>query len=439
MSTIISGDRLRLLINRLRERLWVKPLAICLLSIASVFTAKVADDTGFAQRMPAVSADSVENLLSIMASSMLVIATFAVGSMVSAYASASRTATPRSFTLVIADDVSQNALSTFIGAFIFSVVALTAVKNDFFETASLFTLFVLMAAVFAIVILTFLRWVDRIARLGRLGMTIDVVEKTTADAMKRRRDAPTLQGLARQSQDVCGQAVFADKVGYVQQVDVAVLQACAEQGEGRIVVAALPGTLAAPGRALAYVSCQPGEQPGIDCEQVMQSFVIGGDRKFHDDPRFGLVVLSEIAGRALSPAVNDPGTAIDIIGTLVRLFVLWNESDAKEDGQAPKYDRVEVPKIAATDLFDDAFTAIARDGAGTVEVAVRLQKALRSLALVGDAEMKAAAKHHGRLALARAEKALALPEDVATLRAVAALVQSAPSGEARQDAPAQLI
>ena len=425
--------------NQLRERLWVKPLAICLLSIASVFAAKVAEDTKFVQFIPAVSADSVENLLSIMASSMLVIATFAVGSMVSAYASASSTATPRSFTLVIADDVSQNALSTFIGAFIFSVVALTAVKNDYFETAGLFTLFVLMAAVFAIVILTFLRWVDRIARLGRLGMTIDVVEKTTADAMKRRRDAPTLQGLAKQSRDVCGQAVFADKVGYVQQVDVAVLQACAEQGEGRIVVAALPGTLAAPGRALAYVSCQPGEQPGIDCEQVMRSFMIGDDRKFLDDPRFGLVVLSEIAGRALSPAVNDPGTAIDIIGTLVRLFVLWNESDAKEDGQAPKYDRVEVPKIAEADLFDDAFTAIARDGAGTVEVAVRLQKALRSLALVGDAEMKAAAKHHGRLALARAEKALALPEDVATVRAVAALVQSAPSGEARQDAPAQLI
>jgi uncharacterized membrane protein len=218
MSDIISRDRLRLLINRVRERLWVKPLAICILSVASVFTAKVADNTNFARRMPAVSVDSVENLLSIMASSMLVIATFAVGSMVSAYASASSTATPRSFTLVVADDVSQNALSTFIGAFIFSVVALTAVKNDYFETAGVFTLFVLMAAVFAIVILTFLRWVDRIARLGRLGMTIDVVENSTAEAMKRRRDAPTLRGAAEGSQDVSGQAVFATKVGYVQQV-----------------------------------------------------------------------------------------------------------------------------------------------------------------------------------------------------------------------------
>jgi len=437
MSATISGDRLRLLINRLRERLWVKPLAICLFSVASVFTAKVADDTDFARLMPAVSAESVEHLLSIMASSMLVIATFAVGSMVSAYASASSTATPRSFTLVVADDVSQNALSTFIGAFIFSVVALTAVKNDYFETAGVFTLFVLMAAVFSIVILTFLRWVDRIARLGRLGMTIDVVEKTTADAMKRRRDAPTLQGAAKRSQDVFGQAVFATEVGYVQQVDVAALQACAEKGRGHIVVTALPGTFAAPGRALACVSDRPGEQPAIDCEQVIQSFLIGDDRNFQEDPRFGLVVLSEIAGRALSPAVNDPGTAIDIIGTFVRLFVLWTEPAAAQDDEAPRYDRVEVPEISVRDMFDDAFSAIARDGAGVLEVSVRLQKALRSLALVGDAAMRDAAKHHGRLALARAEKALDLPEDVATVRAVAAMVQSAASEETGQDAAMQ--
>ncbi|MFD2110387.1 DUF2254 domain-containing protein [Thiorhodococcus fuscus] len=425
MSVIISRGRLKLLGHRLRERLWVKPLVICLLSIANVFVAKLADDTDLAQFVPAISADSIESLLSIMASSMLVIATFAVGSMVSAYASASSTATPRSFRLVIADDVSQNALSTFIGAFIFSVVALTAAKNDYFESAGLFTLFILMAAVFSIVILTFLRWVDRIARLGRLGMTIDVVEKATADALKRRRDAPTLQGVAKRPYDPVGKAVFATRVGYVQHVDIAALQACAEKGQGRIVVTALPGTFAAPGQALACVSDSPDGNTAIDCEQVIQSFLIGDDRTFQEDPRFGLVVLSEIAGRALSPAVNDPGTAIDVIGTFVRLFVLWNDSGAQEEGEAPKYDRVEVPELAVRDLFDDAFTAIARDGAGTVEVAVRLQKALRSLALIGDSAMRGAAAYHGRLALARTEQALNLPEDAATVRAVAALTQTA--------------
>jgi uncharacterized membrane protein len=172
---------------------------------------------------------------------------------------------------------------------------------------------------------------------------------------------------------------------------------------------------------------------------VIQSFLIGDDRTFQEDPRFGLVVLSEIAGRALSPAVNDPGTAIDIIGTFVRLFVLWTAPAAKQNDEAPRYDRVEVPEIAVRDMFDDAFSAIARDGAGVLEISIRLQKALRSLALIGDAEMRDAAKHHGRLALARGEMALDLPEHVATVRAVAAMVQSAASEEKGQDAATQSL
>ncbi|MFT7052796.1 MAG: putative membrane protein [Psychromonas sp.] len=411
MAFIISVDRVRFLLNRLRDRLWVRPLAVCLLSIAAAFVAKLADGTRLTQLVPVITADSIETLLSIMAASMLVIATFSVASMVSAYASAGSTATPRAFTLVVADDASQNALSTFVGAFIFSIVALTAVKNDYFDRAGIFFLFVLTVSVFAMVIIKFVRWVDSIARLGRLSTTIDKVEKATVIALKRRRDAPTLGAMPVQSQ-ARGQAVFAASVGYVQHIDIGALQTWAEKTQMRVVVAALPGTFAAPDQALAYVRTQSGEQTEIDCGPVVKSFLIGGDRLFDDDPRFGLVVLSEIAGRALSPAVNDPGTAIEIIGTFLRLFVLWNEPATPGDENSPKYNRVEVPEISLQDMFDDAFTAIARDGAGTVEVSVRLQKALRSLASLGNAQMRDAAEYHGSLALKRARVGLVMADDL---------------------------
>ena len=68
-----------------------------------------------------------------MSASMLVIATFSVGSMVSSYASVSGTATPRAFALVIADDTSQNALSAFLGAFIFSLISLIVLLEQLFR------------------------------------------------------------------------------------------------------------------------------------------------------------------------------------------------------------------------------------------------------------------------------------------------------------------
>lgn len=112
---VLSMDKLGFFISRIKERLWVKPLVLCVLSVGGTFIAMMADDSGLSRVLPQISMESVETLLSIMASSMLVIATFAVGSMVAAYASASTGATPRSIPLVIADDVTQNALSAFKG------------------------------------------------------------------------------------------------------------------------------------------------------------------------------------------------------------------------------------------------------------------------------------------------------------------------------------
>ncbi len=406
--------RLRFLYHRLTERLWIKPLIICFFSVVIVFLAKLADRSSMLTEIfPEVTLESIETLLNILSSSMLVIATFAVASMVSAYASASSTATPRSFSLVISDDVSQNALSTFIGAFIFSIVALIVAKNEYYGKAGLLGLFVLTIIVFALVIYTFVRWVDRIARLGRLGATIDKVEAATKSALLNRKNAPRLGGSPVESRRIKdARPIYSDRVGYVQQVNVDTLQEIAQSYETRIVVFALPGAFVTPNSPLAYIEPNPDFEKKIELEQLIKAFVVGDDRKFDEDPRFGLIVLSEIAGRALSPAVNDPGTAIDIIGTFVRLFSIWGEPLTEAQEEKIEFDRVAVPEISIDDMFDDAFTAIARDGAGSIEVIMRLQKAFIALASMDSSEMKSAAERHSRLSLARAEKRMDLSDDL---------------------------
>ena len=71
MPLAFSGDRLRFLLNRFRDRLWVKPLAVCLLSIAAAFVAKLADGVDASHIVPVVAAASVESLLSITFTSLL--------------------------------------------------------------------------------------------------------------------------------------------------------------------------------------------------------------------------------------------------------------------------------------------------------------------------------------------------------------------------------
>ncbi len=316
-------NRLLFLIKRLRERLWVRPLFLCVLSVAAAFVAKATDDLGLDNRIPDIASDSIETLLAITAGSMLVIATLAVTSMVSAYASASSTATPRSFSLLVSDDLSQNALSTFLGAFIFTFVALVALKNGFYSKTGLFVLFVMTVAVVAIVIVTFVRWVDWIARLGRIGTTVDKVESAGVEAFSRNRCNRRLGGAEIEPELGEDNPVYGDTIGYVQHVNVEALQEYARQNELYITLGAVPGVFVAPGRPLAHLHPDDGATAPTDVSVVVDAFDIGDSRIYDDDPRFALVALSEIASRALSPAVNDPGTAIAIFGSFIRLFSLY--------------------------------------------------------------------------------------------------------------------
>lgn len=406
-------EKIRFYLNRLKERLWVRPLFMCLLSITGIFLAKAADNYLSEEMVPAVSPDSLSTLLGILSSGMLVIAVFAVGAMISAYNWASTSATPRSFPLIVADGVSQNALSVFIGAFIYSVLSQIALDNDYYDVPGHFALLILTLTVFAIVIMTFVRWVDRIARLGNMATTMEKVEAAARNAFAQRMKMPALGGKPVTTAGSQGQVFFSATVGYVKRIDMAALQSLAEESDVQIQVAALPGAFVTPIHPIAFVDMRMDRVAGFDQKALSDAFLIGNNRSFDDDPRFGLVTLSEIASRALSPAVNDPGTAISVIGTLVRIL----EPLTRDNEVCPvQYDRVTVPVLSMEDIFDDAFSATARDGAGLIEVVVHLQNALNALAAMGSATLHDAAVAQATQTLARAEQALQLPEDLMRAR-----------------------
>ena len=406
--------------KRLSEKLWLKPLIFCVLSVAvallAALFAHLADNSLNADVVPDIKKSSVENLLSTISASMLVIAIFAVGAMLAAFSAASVTATPRSFKLIVADDLSQNALSVFIGSFIYSIVAKIALQNSYYGKAGNFTFFILTLAVFAVVIITFLSWVERISKLGRLGHTIKKIEEATANAIRERKAEPLMGGVPVINRPNKGTPVYGNRIGYIQHINMEKLQEIALELDISFLLNCVPGTFTAPDNPLIYLISGKSNVLNEKIEQLNKAFEINDNRSFHDDPRFGLIALSEIASRALSPGVNDPGTAIAILGSHVRMFALWIKDEFNQNNQKPKYDRVEVLEISMADMLDDAFRPIARDGAGNLEVMLRLQKALASIAFIGTAEVKELAISHSHLAYKRAELEMGFSRDQEILK-----------------------
>ncbi|MGM1016151.1 MAG: DUF2254 domain-containing protein [Actinomycetota bacterium] len=366
------------LLRRLTKRVWARAALVTVISIVFVLAAgwvgrlipfRVVFDLG---------QDSVGSILQIIASSMLAVTTFSLTAMVTAYSSATTTATPRATQLLVEDPTSQNALSTFVGGFTFSLVGIIALSTGYYGDQGRTILFLGTLVMVTIIVVTLLRWIAHLSNFGRMADIIDRVETAASQVLGTYAAAPTLGARSAESVPSDGEAIPSQQSGYVTSVDVAALDRVAERIGSEIQVLALPGRFTDTIAALARVSGRTAVDEATR-GAIVRAFRIEPHRTYEQDPRLGVIALSEIGSRALSPATNDPGTAIEILGALQR--VLSTALQTQPD-QSVQYPHVRIRPVALEDLVIDAFRPIARDGAGIVEVQLRLQKCLASLAAV---------------------------------------------------------
>lgn len=400
------------ILSQLLQQLWLRAALFGLLAIIIALIAipleKLIDNP-----LPfSVSSEAVADILDILASSMLAVTTFSLGVMVTAYGSASSGATPRANQLVKKDTTSQNVLATFLGSFIYSLVGIIALHMDIYGETGLIILFATTIAIVTLIVITILRWIEHLSQLGRLGETSKRVEIATEKALKEWLEYPCLGAKPLPSQDIPTDAVpiYTDVVGYIQHVDSGALANLTTTQKSEIAVLQAPGKFVHAGEAIAWL--RHSRDPQL-ISNIRSAFTIGDERSFEQDPRFGLCVLAEIASRALSPAVNDPGTAIDIIGRGVRVLQHWRAGQADNK---PIYDQLWLPPLDLKDLLNDLYLPIARDAAGLIEVHIRLQKALLALATIDAQSFLQEAKNIAQQDLAFAEAALALEHDKTRLR-----------------------
>ncbi len=401
------------LFRRFSRQLWVRTSLISALALISAMLG-----TALGRLVPdavagRIHAGAVASILEILASSMLAVTTFSVTVMVVARQWASNQSTPRANQVVQEDSITQIALATFLGAFIFALASLILVEVGIYSENALTVVLGFTVAVILLVVIAMLRWIDHLSELGGVSETAGKIEDLTRSALNRRLAQPCLGARPCREEDIPqhGPTVTAPSTGYVRHVDAGILETCAGEHGARIWVAAPPGRFVAEGEPLARASAELPER------KVQSAFSIGEGRSFDQDPNFGLLVLSEIAQRALSPGVNDPGTAISIVSRLVRLMLPIAASRPNSD--APPYPHVHVPAVTAETYLRNTFGPIARDGAGKVELQVALQEGFARLARRGTEEMRDAARALSAEALAHAESGLALDTERARVRKAA--------------------
>lgn len=419
------------LLLKIARKLWFRAALFSALAVLTALLSAVLASYIPYQITATIGAEAVDQILSILASSMLAVTTFSLTTMVQAYAAATSNVTPRATVLLIEDRTAQNAMSTFLGTFLYSIVGIVALSTGIYGENGRVILFVVTIAVIAWIVVTLLRWIGHLSYFGQVGETTRRVEEQAEQGIQHWIDTPYMGGRPAVALPVGARPIYPTSTGYIEHIDMGGLSDAMEAAVGELHLTELPGAYVHTKGAIAWMTGSVDEER---LASVRGAFTIGPARTYGHDPRVGLIVLAEIASRALSPGINDPGTAISVIGAATRILIRWADALPLPVADEPRYPRIFVPPLSTFDLFDDAFRPIARDGAAMVEVGIRLQKSLAILALQPSVEVQSAARHQSREALARFKSKLDIENDIAILEDLARHVEAS-----RVGAPDDLI
>lgn len=380
------------LARRIWTRLWVRVVLLSLCSLLSLAFAPLLTPFIPEGIKYQLGRDAILPVLTILASGMLAVTTFSLNVMVSAYRAASSMATPRAYRLLLEDTTTQSVLATFVGGFVYSLSAVILFHAQVYSDDAAVVVFGFTIVVVVLIVLAILRWIDHLSHLGSMDHTLQIIEAQARETLRNRARRPCLGARAATDDDilpVSARAFLARKSGYIRFIDMAKLNQLAQEAASDIHISCAPGDFVLRDTPLGMANM--GDDRVL--KTAARCFEIGDVRSFDQDPALGLVILAETAQRALSPGVNDPGTAVEVIGRLQRL--LWEElpvpPNAEKDHKAT-FPRVSIAPVAVTTLLSAAFTAIARDGAQDPDVMTRLHGALAALADHPNTQMAAAAQ-----------------------------------------------
>ncbi|QFT60090.1 hypothetical protein FIU94_14765 [Sulfitobacter sp. THAF37] len=397
------------LIRKSREytrKLWVRVVLMGFMAILSLGLTQLIEGFVPDEIATSLTGSAADRLLSIIANAMLAVTTFSLTVMVSVYRASSTQWTPRIHRLIIQDRTTQNTLAVFIGAYVYALIAIIMRELGIYVDERAFVLFIMTVIVLAVIVIYLIRWTLHLQSFGSLIDTTRQIEEVTRRQFTDRLENPCL-GARALTDGVPDDAevIRAEQSGYVQLIYPEALNRVAENHGVELYLTRNVGSFVFINEPLlSFVRVgDPVDDEHTDEtleKGIRESINIGDLRTYDQDPRFGLIVMGEVASKALSPGVNDPGTAIDVISRIGR--VLTNYKDEIAQDRDEKLDNIYVAPLDPADLIQDAFGALARDGSSVVEVQQTLQATLAGLMQHPDDGLRDAAAKAAEIHLERA-------------------------------------
>ena len=330
------------------------------------------EDPGVAQMILASIATSIMTVVSIVFAILLMTLTLA-----------STQFSPRILISFVRDRTTQWTLGIFLGTFSYCMAALPAARalpHPFVPVAT-----VTGAMVLALICVGWLIYfINHISQSISVNHIVDRIARETElvidELMPYPRGPFTLPDRGEAEPATDG-TILNRRSGYIRYIDIKHLVDLAKAYRICLYLERRVGQFVPAGVPLARVS-KMERVPADHAFHLAAAFDIGPTRTMQQDVEFGIIQIVDIALRAMSPAVNDPSTAISCVDQLSRIMIAWaGRMPPPAHYYAPPHVlRLFVPWMTFDGLLDTAFEQIRHYAAADAAVSLRLIRAFGDIA-----------------------------------------------------------
>src|SRR5208337_4061212 len=293
---------------------------------------------------------------------------------------------PRIIVSFSRDRVTQWTLGIFLGTFSYCMAALPtahSLPQPFAPVATVLGAMVL-ALVCVGLLLFFIHHISQAISVNHIVDRIAAETEAMIDEImprphrsnhpKHLKDAP----LRPSPSEV---AVLSNVSGYIRFIDKRRLVAVAKHYHVSIRVLRRVGHFVPAGIPLMMVS-KGNRLPPEATSELLAAFDCGPTRTLQQDVEFGVLQIVDVALKAISPAVNDPTTAISCVDQLSRILIRFASREPPEDllYDPPGIVRASIEWIHFERLLEAAFEQIRMYSKTDVAVSLRLLRALGDIA-----------------------------------------------------------
>ncbi|NJK85276.1 MAG: DUF2254 domain-containing protein [Bacteroidales bacterium] len=263
------------------------------------------------------SPDTVRSLLSALLAGTISLTVFSFTMVMVVVNQAASNYSPKVIDEFISKTVNQVILGIYIGTILFIIVSLTQIgDSDNFSEAPHFNAFGSIVLI-VICIALFIVFIENISSSVRINNVIDRIFRQTKDALKKS----TGETSDKKHEVKVWYPYYAKNSGYFQRIVKQNLLLILKDNQLIIRIKPYYGTYLLHNHILFYLN-RKIENEGI-LNKIEDSFITYSGENIEENYFYGFRQLREVAVKALSPGINDPGISVICLDYLSELFSIY--------------------------------------------------------------------------------------------------------------------